>query len=428
MPGITSLALALSLALAPSRGPLTTETTLEACRDRGEDLEVSYGPRDAPLTLTVYVDPVQPNQLQLWLEARRIAGEREDELRLELVVARGGVVEGAAPADSVRVWFMALAAMDQAEAALRLLEHHDWMRVASQLTSPEGRAALARELELDPGAIEARRSGVPGQCLGRRLDHEARALAALTMDQPATVVVITNRFGDQRLEHVDLELTELRSQLDRARKVDAFSEGVGFVPFGPSVPSQGSRLDRTFPDAGVLVGGAALPHRLLLFIEDEEHGKLPTWLEPAMAYRSENPGMLSVQVIAAGVGTRAIRFRRRLCAARTLGLEVEFLDHLALRPAARRLYETDLNEVLQPVADSDACSDSEPLEDETKAAEAGRRGTDFGHPRGAWLDGRPVDQADLRNLEWELSIQIAPSVIDWLAQPDATNWDIGGVN
>jgi hypothetical protein len=134
-----------------------------------------------------------------------------------------------------------------------------------------------------------------------------------------------------------------------------------------------------------------------------------------MRFRSQQPGRLSVQLIAVGVGSRAIELRRRLCAARTLGLEVEYLQHLADRPAVRRLREQSLYDVLQPVADSDACSDSEPLEPDQGD---GRRSESFGHPRGAWLDGRPVNPIDLENLEWELDTETQPSLVDWLLTPE----------
>jgi hypothetical protein len=193
----------------------------------------------------------------------------------------------------------------------------------------------------------------------------------------------------------------------------------------PIAPGLGvsSRFDRTFPNTGVLVGGEALPHRLVIFVEDEEHGRLPDWLMPAMKFRTAHPGRLSVQLIAAGVGSRAIGLRRRLCAARTLGLEVEFLLHLAEPSAVRRLHETELNDLLQPVADSDQCSDSEPLEplpgdEEAALRDGGRRTADFGHPRGAWLDGRPVNPSDLDQLEWQLDSEAQPSLIDWLLTPD----------
>ncbi|MCA9684852.1 MAG: hypothetical protein KC457_21895, partial [Myxococcales bacterium] len=108
-----------------------------------------------------------------------------------------------------------------------------------------------------------------------------------------------------------------------------------------------------------------------------------------------------------------------LCAARTLGLEVEFIRYLSLRPAARRLHEVEIDEVLQPIADSDACSDTEVFDVEDGESGDAGRGTDFGHPRGAWLDGRPVNRGELENLELQLGSQGAPSLIDWLAQPDA---------
>src|SRR6185295_20269949 len=100
-------------------------------------------------------------------------------------------------------------------------------------------------------------------------------------------------------QDIDLELTELRTQLDRLITVPGFVEqSVGFIPFMPPIaPGIGasSRFDRTFPNTGVLAGGEALPHRLVIFVEDEEHGRLPDWLMPAMKFRTAHPGSLSVQ-------------------------------------------------------------------------------------------------------------------------------------
>jgi hypothetical protein len=413
VPGLLSLAAVLALAPAPVAPELPELPSEEQCKDRELDLFVGFGPRTAPMVLKVYVDAVEPNQLRMWLEARRIAGERGDELRIELIPTRGGVAAHDPEADTVRLWFSAAAALGRAEQALRLIEHQDWRRVAAQVRTREGRAALARDLDLDPAEFEARRSGAAGACLERSFERYAKELAIWTMGQRMWVVGVVGRDGVEQIHTVDTELNELRTLLDRAGTSTALHEDtVGFIPFAPSMGAYGSRLDRTFPSAGVLVGGDALPHRLLIFVEDEEHGRLSEWLAPAMRYRQQHPGVLSIQVIAAGVGSRAIAMRRRLCAARTLGLEVEYIRHLADRPAVRRLHEEELYSILQDVADSDACSDSEPLE--PGSTDHGS----FGQPRGAWLDGRPVSPNDLDSLEWQLGAEQAPSLIDWLTTPD----------
>jgi hypothetical protein len=438
--GALSLATVLAFAPASRAAPTDTDTTdsiarpsSEQCRTEALDFYYGLGPADAPTLLRVYIDPTAPetNPLRTWLEVRRIAGERAGDLRIELVPSRGGQNQGDAASDSVRVWFMAVASLGRAEEVLRLLDRQDWLRISTDLRSPEGQARLARELDLDAAAVQARRSGVPGECLRRDLDRASNRLAQQTMGQTATLVGVVDRDGREQFQYIDLELTELRTQLDRLITVPGFVEqSVGFIPFMPPIaPGIGamSRFDRTFPNTGVLAGGEALPHRLVIFVEDEEHGRLPDWLMPAMKFRTAHPGSLSVQLIAAGVGSRAIGLRRRLCAARTLGLEVEYLLHLAEPPAVRRLHETELYELLQPVADSDQCSDSETLEPRPGEEEAAlrdsssRRGTDFGHPRGAWLDGRPVNPGDLDALEWQLDSEAKPSVIDWLLTPDTSS-------
>lgn len=419
------------LAFAPADAAsdsATARASSEQCRAEALDFHYGLGPAEAPTLLRVYIDPTAPefNPLRTWLELRRLVGERAGELRIEMVPSRSGLVETDVESDALRLWFMAVASLGRAEEALRLLDRQDWMRVAAELRSPEGQARLARELDLDVKAIEARRTGVPGACLRRNLEQASNRLAAQTMGSRQSLVGVVGSDGREKFEYIDVELTELREKLDRLMTVPSFIEEPVAIPFMPPIaPGYGtaSRFDRTFPDTGVLVGGEALPHRLIIFIEDEEHGKLPDWLAPAMRFRTAHPGTLSVQLIAAGVGTRAISLRRRLCAARTLGLEVEYLLHLAQPPAVRRLHETELYELLQPVADSDQCSDSEPLEqpgDEEAALSDGssRRTADFGHPRGAWLDGRPVNPSDLESLEWQLDNEIQPSLIDWLTTPD----------
>lgn len=410
-----------SAAPEPASDPVV-DLSADECRDRELDLFVGYGSPDAPKLLKVYVDPIEPHQLKIWLEARRIVGERDGELRLELVPTRGGRATGDRLSDSVRLWFVTAAALGAAEEALRLLDGQDWQRIAAQIRTREGRASLARELGLEPEDFEARRSGTAGACLARSFERSATELAVQVAGQLSIVVGLVGADGYEQIIHTDDNVSDLRSAIDRQSMTPVFVEdvGVGFVPFGPTLTGgRSSRLDRTFPGTGVLVGGEALPHRLVIFIEDEEHGRLPDWLEPAMRYRSQHPGMLSIQVIAAGVGSRAITLRRRLCAARTLGLEVEYVLHLAQRPAIRRLHEESLYEALETVANSDACSDSEPL-DPGPAGDSpdSRRASDFGHPRGAWLDGRPVNPSDLESLEWQLDSELAPSLIDWLTTPE----------
>lgn len=397
------------------------DVAFDECRERGLDLFVGFGSSDAPRLLKVYIDAIERDQLQMWLEARRIVGERDGELRLELVPTRGGRAEGDPESDSVRMWFVTAAALGAAEQALRVLDGQDWQRVAAQIRSREGRADLARELGLDPAEFEARRSGSSGACLERSFERMANELAVQTLGQPAIVIGVVDRDGHEQINHTDAQLTDIRTQLDRLATTPMFVEdvGAGFIPFGPTLPGRSSRLDRTFPSTGVLVGGEALPHRLVIFVEDEEHGRLPDWLDPAMRYRSQNPGVLSIQVIAAGVGGRAITLRRRLCAARTLGLEVEYLLHLGQRPAVRRLHEEALYATLEPIANSDSCSDSEPLDQGSEGDDPdSRRGSDFGHPRGAWLDGRPVNPSDLESLEWQFNNEPESSIVDWLTTPE----------
>jgi hypothetical protein len=423
-----ALPLAFVLALAPAAKSASTssaELDLTQCRERGLDYAVGLGSATAPKVLRLYFDPLQIGLLQIWLEARRIVGERKDELRLEVAPVRNGLPDADPEVDPVRLWFMAVSSLGATEPALRLLERRDWTKIADDLRSPTGQQALADAVGLDLAAIEDRRRGTSGRCLYHRLDKSSRELAAQTFGQAAYVVGVIEEDGSETIHITDTNLTELRSQIDRVpSEFGSFEETFGFTPAGFLPIGRTGNLDRTFPNTGVLVGGQALPHQLVVFIEDEDSNKLSSWLAPAMRFRRDNPGRLAVQVIAVGVGTRAIQFRRRLCAARTLGLEVEYLDYLALQSAARHVYEAELTEVLQPVADSDACSDSEPLDFGTGAD--GNPMGDFGQPREAWLDGRQVSASELENLQWQLETEVLPSLLDWLMVPDqATGTEFG---
>lgn len=418
---LVSLALLLALAPAGSNGSSDTsgadqgELDLVQCGAQDLDYAVGLGSSEAPSVLRLYLDPIGMNLLPMWLEARRLVGERSDELRLEVTPVRMGVPDPAPEVDPVRQWFMAVSALGKTEDALRLLERRDWVKIADDLASASGRAELAAAVGLEPASIDARRRGAAGRCLLRRLDKNSRELAALTQGQGGYVVSVVEPDGSEVIHYTDITLLDLRSQIDRAPLATPGSESFGFTPAGFLPIGRSGNLDRTFPNTGVLVGGQALPHQLVVFIEDEESNKLSGWLDPAMRFRRDNPGELAVQVIAVGVGTRAIQFRRRLCAARTLGLEVEYLDYLALRPASRHVYEAEITEVLQAVADSDACSDTELLD--FGVGPDGKAIGDFGQPREAWLDGRQVSASELENLEWQLDSQPAPSLVEWLLLP-----------
>ncbi|MFV8754225.1 hypothetical protein ACNOYE_27085 [Nannocystaceae bacterium ST9] len=415
--------LAFVLALAPSPAS-DAELALPQCREQGLDYAVGLGSASAPRTLRLYFDPTQIGLLQMWLEARRIVGEREAEMRLEVIPVRNGLPDADPDVDPVRVWFMAASSLGATEAALRLFERRDWIKLADDLRSPSGRATLAEAVGLEPELIDARTRGSSGRCLLRRLDKASRELAEQTFGQAAYVVGVIEADGSEFIQYTDSNLTELRSQIDRVPvEFGSIDETFGFTPAGLLPIGRTGDLDRTFANTGVLVGGQALPHQLVVFIEDEDSNKLSGWLEPAMRFRRDNPGRLAVQVIAVGVGTRAIQFRRRLCAARTLGLEVEYLDYLALRAAARHVYEAEITEVLQPIADSDACSDSEPLDFGTGSD--GNPMGDFGQPREAWLDGRQVNANELENLQWQLDSEAKPSLLDWLMLPEQAPAEFG---
>jgi hypothetical protein len=136
------------------------------------------------------------------------------------------------------------------------------------------------------------------------------------------------------------------------------------------------------------VGGVGLPHRLVLFVEHDEHPNLAN-LVPVLEWRRAHPGQLAVQVIARGTTGAARQLRLRLCAAQHLGLELEYLRRLTRDPLTRTVREPiPLTERLDEAAEAHKCELGEP---ELEPGPGGVRSL----PDGAWLDGTAVGQGDL---------------------------------
>jgi len=119
--------------------------------------------------------------------------------------------------------------------------------------------------------------------------------------------------------------------------------------------------------------------------EDDE--ALALTLPRLLAFRSEHPGVLSVQILARGHLLGATELRHRLCAARLRGRELDYARVLAIPPATRRDPSPAVTELL---AELDEVPESECEGEPDPAAR--------GLPGGIWLDGLPRSLGELEDI------------------------------
>jgi hypothetical protein len=160
------------------------------------------------------------------------------------------------------------------------------------------------------------------------------------------------------------------------------------------------RLMRPPVQAGMLVGGVGLPHRLVVFAEHDEHPNF-SLLAPVLEFRRQNPGVLAVQVIARGTNTGARQLRVRTCVAERLGLQLEYLRILAREgEGARR--EPRSAAAAEFIARLDEAPEAQTCELGEPELERGPGGITT-LPEGVWLDGAAVGQSDLDALAARLA-------------------------
>lgn len=350
-------------------------------------VDPGLGPVDAPLTLTVYLDPLgrEPiSPLTLWIELRRLVSDHRGSLRVRIEPVAMSMVRDPSTLALLR-WFLAASDDGAQEAALRLLDRDGRDRLALRLARPGGPAALAAEIGRPPATR-------PQHCLERRLDAAQLALrvqvqrAGGYLGRPPLFVL-----GDRLAFEDTVTLERVRGEVSRElQRLHAGGPLPGRGSWPPSRPGVSLRLIRPPAAAGMTVGGIGLPHRLVLFVEHDEHPNLAN-LAPVLEYRRQHPGQLAVQVIARGTTMAARQLRLRLCAAQKLGLELEYLRRLARDPMTRGLSAAEpipLAERLDEAAEAHSCAQDEP---ELEPGPAGARGL----PDGVWLDGTAVGQGDL---------------------------------
>ncbi len=347
--------------------------------------ESGLGPVAAPVQLTAYLDPFAPGTLALWIELRRLVSDFRGELRVWIEPVTSGMIRDHAQELLLR-WFIAASDIGLQEVALRLIDREGRDRLALRLARPDGPAALAAELGKSAEALQL------DVCNEQRMEASRRSLrrqqqrAGGYLGRPP-LFALPDRLASEDnggLERLRGEITRELQLLRAGRR----SAARGSYPPVRSGVSQ--RLIRPPATAGMLVGGVGLPHRLVMFVEHDEHPNLAN-LAPVLEYRRQNPGQLAIQVVARGTTASARQLRRRLCAAQHLGLELEYLRRLARDPMARWSGATEvvpLTQRLDEAAEAHACELAEP---ELEPGPAGPRGL----PDGAWLDGTAVGQGDL---------------------------------
>ncbi len=347
--------------------------------------EAGLGPVDAPVQVTAFLDPLAPGTLTLWLELRRMVSDFGGELRVQVEPITSTMLRDAGTLRLMR-WFIAASDIGLQEPALRLIDRDGRERLALRLGRPDGAAALAAELGKSAGEIQ------PDACSEQRLEASRRALRS-QQQRAGGYLGRPPLFNlPERLAIEDSgTLERVRGEVARELQLLRGGRRPGMRGSYPPLRSGVSlRLIRPPAAAGMLVGGVGLPHRLVMFVEHDEHPNLAN-LAPVLEYRRQHPGELAIQVIARGSTAAARQLRQRLCAARHLGLELEYLRRLARDPMARWTGATEavpLSQRLDEAAEAHKC---ELAEAELEPGPSGPRGL----PEGTWLDGTAVGQGDL---------------------------------
>jgi len=363
----------------------------------------ALGPSAAPLTVRWYLDPVIPGALELWLELHRLIADYDGLVQVRPILVISAVHSEPHHRDARR-WVFAAARLGRAEEAIRRLDLDGADLFAAQLrVAPEPlagslglRAADLHAVLADPCVDQAL---MRGSAELRRAIHHSQLRAGRP---PAFAIGSLPVFED------GARLDGVRREIERALGRDPAREPAR----APLARAISPRLTRPPAELGMLIGGIAPAHRLVLFAEQEDH-PLFVLLAPVLDLRARRPGELAVHVIARGPSDDAIRLRRRLCAARHLGAELEYLRVLALDYAVDTPRARELRDRLDHAADARSCGEEEGQLETSESAP-------LALPEGIWLDGAALGQRELGAIEREiLSIKRAARPLDAVFSPAA---------
>jgi len=340
----------------------------------------AIGPERAPIHVQWFFDPVYGNNLSHWFAIRRLIGDLDGKVAFTPVVVAGATRR--TPEDTrVRTWFVAAACQGRSESALRLIARESSARLARKLAEKEGRRALAAIAGVAISTLDE-------PDLSTHIERGTAVFRALAINSsartgrpPAFAVLGEDIFEDgSRLEAVRRAIESQRRPITVSRRSVA-----KIVRKGVSQP-----VARPPASAGMLLGGVALPHRLVIFAEQEDH---PDFLRlgSALELRARLPGWVAIQVIARGQSRAGEVLRSRLCAATVLGRELDYLRLLA------RLTDSKAANALRETLDASQ-SECTSAEQTLRALSEDAQSL----PSGIWLDGAAMGQRELANLEHEI--------------------------
>lgn len=383
-------------AATPGSAPVEAMTAVACAGDEDGPL-LELGPADAPTVIDAYLDPADAGSLITWIELRRLVADLRGGAKVAVHFVRGlGPTEPRA--DQVRAWVVASASRGHVLPALRLVARDGEDRLFMRLHDPEQRQALADELGHE-GAL-----ATDSEAMRRGWQRIRRATEALSLRHAGRRTAVY-RLPVFALDEISFEdsptLDRLRWEL--AKQGPRLREARDRAP--PRIPQPKAASDRMRrpPLRGSMVGGSGLPHRFVLMARDEDDPNLVMLLPPVLEFRRESPAVLSVHVVARGTSIGGQRLRHRLCAARRLGLDLDYVRFLAIDPASRRFPSPTQEGLLEQLdaVDEKACAD------EPDPA-------DLGLPDGGWLDGIPRNRSELESLELTLRL------LDAAARPLST--------
>jgi hypothetical protein len=383
---------ALAMVARPSPETVTAPRTCSPI-ERTTDV---LGPADAPLTVDLYLDPVNAEALPTWLELRRLVHEHAGELYVRGHVVRGADQRDRRVRDRVRAWVLAAAAHGRLLPALRVLARQGTARVHARLNAREARPALSREIDLEPSALARE---LAADCAPTRLDETTDALARLRKTAGGWTGAVPVFVIDHET------IIEDGSRLERLRP-ELANRGVKGPPASPppALKLQGisAPMIRPAVAGGIKLGGAGLPHRMLIFASGEQDPSVHAHFSAVLRFRAANPGILSVQLVARGRSLPAQRLADRLCAARTLGRELDYARYLAGQRAALRAASPS-DAILLRDLDEAVASGCDPGQgdggdmDDTAGSREGLRD-------GPWIDGTLRTGPDLDRLDRTLRL------------------------
>jgi hypothetical protein len=345
------------------------------------------GPVDAPVVVEAFIDPIDPRSLATWLELRRLVSDLRGSTAFAVHLVRGlGPTEPRA--DEVRAWIAAAAHRGHLLAALRQVARDGEERLFLRLHAQEERSALIRELGAATTLVddaEALRCGWAHiRAANRTLSMRHAGGRGIAFRLPLFMLDELSFEDSPALERLRWELGKQALRLREARQR---------LPPPIPQPRAASERMRRPPLHGSLLGGSGLPHRFVLMARDEDDPHLVMLLPPVLDYRRDHPSRLAVHIVARGTSIGGQRLRHRLCAARHLGLDLEYARFLATDPASRRFpmpTHEALLERLDAVPEGTCADEPDPA--------------DLGLPDGGWLDGVPRNRSELESIDATLNL------------------------